>query len=79
MQPGQLREAMLHETAVPWMRVRLAKTLPKKAWEETTAAYASRLKACASYINEHLNVEGLCKALPDRLELLRACQGDRIG
>ena len=69
---GQLQEVMLHETAVWWMRVRLAQTLPKKAWEETTAAYASRLKACASYINDHHNVEGLCKALPGRLELLRA-------
>ena len=78
VQPGQLQEVMLHETAVSWIRARLAKTLPQKPWEETAEAYASRLKACAAYINDHHDVTGLCRALPGRLELLRACEGDRI-
>ena len=31
VQPGQLQEVMLHETAVSWMRDSLAKTLPKRS------------------------------------------------
>ena len=32
VQPGELQEIMLHETAVAWMRQRLTKTRPKQAW-----------------------------------------------
>ena len=78
VQPGQLQEVMLHETAVSWMRVRLTKDVPKKAWEETSEAYRTRLKACAGYINASHDVEGLCKALPRRLADLERRQGDRL-
>ena len=78
VQPGQLQEVMLHETAVAWMRTRLAKTLPNKAWEETPDDYRSRLKQCAAFVNGHYDVEGLCRALPARLEQLVKRQGDRL-
>ena len=78
VQPGQLQEVMLHEAAVSWMRVRLTKSVPKKAWEETPEAYRARLKACAGYINDAHDVEGLCKALQRRLADLDVRQGDRL-
>ena len=78
LQPGQLQEVLLHETAVSWLRDRLSKTLPHKAWEETVDQYRARLKHCASYINKHFDVDALCHALPDRLEELRRRQGDRL-
>ena len=57
---------------------RLAKTVPRKSWEESLAAYRSRLKACAVFINAHHDLEGLCKGLPSRLAELDRRQGDRL-
>ena len=77
-QPGRLQEVMLHETAVSWMRHRLARSVPAKPWEETTEQYSSRLKQVVAEINETLDVEGLCRALPKRIEDLVATRGDRL-
>lgn len=77
-QPGTLQEVMLHETAVAWMRTRLAQTVPKKAWEESVDAYGSRLKTCAAFINSHYNVKNLCRELPQRLHALQDSGGDRL-
>ena len=78
VQPGQLQEVMLHETAVAWMRSRLAQTLPKQPWKETSDEYRARLKSCAMYINATYQVGSLCQELPERLEALRAVAGDRL-
>ena len=78
VQPGQLQEVMLHETAVSWMRDRLTKTLPKRCWEETLEAYRARLKACAAQINSACDVDGLCRELPSRVKDLDRRQGDRL-
>ena len=78
VQPGELQEVMLHETGVAWMRVRLAKTVPRNAWEEVRDAYRTRLKSCAAYSNVHYDVEGLCRPLPERLQELAAREGDRL-
>ena len=78
VQPGQLQEVMLHETAVSWLRVRLTKTVPKRSWEETLEAYRSRLKDCAAHINGHHDVAGLCRELPARLVELDRRKGDRL-
>ena len=78
VQPGELQEIMLHETAVAWVRQRLTKTRPKEAWTETAEDYYTRLKTCAAYINEHYNVEGLCHDLPTRLLDLQEAEGDRL-
>ena len=79
VQPGQLQEVMLHETAVSWTRLRLTQTLPKRSWEETTEAYYTRLRTCAAYINEHYDVRGLCNELPARVAELERRRGDRLG
>ena len=78
VQPGTLQELMLHETAVSWMRTRLAQTVPKKAWEEAVDSYGTRLKASAAFINAHYNVAKLCEDLPKRLETLQERCGDRL-
>ena len=78
IQPGRLQEMMLHETAVSWMRRRLASTLPAKPWEETRQEYASRLKACCDEINRDLDVEALCRAFPRRIQNLVKKQGGRL-
>ena len=49
-----------------------------KPWEETPEQFASRLKGKAQDINETLNVEGLCRAFPQRLRKLVERDGDRI-
>jgi len=74
----QLQEIVLHETTLSWMRLRLAKTLPSKAWKETLEAYRLRLKECAAYINAHHDVEGRCRDLPNRLAELDRRKGDRL-
>ena len=77
-QPGQLQEVMLHETAVSWLRQRLTKTRPKEPWAESVEAYKTRLKLCAAHCNAKYDVDGLCRALPKRLEMLEERGGDRI-
>ena len=77
-QPGKLQEVMLHETAVSWIRLRLARSVPAKAWEETREQYTARLKSICREINETLDVEGLCRALPARIAKLVERKGDRL-
>lgn len=79
IQPGNLQEAMLHETAVSWVRNRLSRTVPKRPWEETEAAYVKRLKAAALYINENHNVVNLNLELPSRAAAIVAADGGHIG
>jgi hypothetical protein len=78
VQPGQMQEVMLHETAVAWIRHRLAQTTPAQAWLETRPEYEARLKRVVADINANLNVEGLCHGLPKRLEKLIASGGGRL-
>ena len=78
IQPGQLQEVMLHETAVSWIRFRLARTVPAKAWEEDRATYTARLKAVCKDINEQLDVDALCRRLPSRIQDVVDAEGDRI-
>ena len=51
VQPGHMQEVLLHETAVLWIRLRLASTVPNKAWLETKEQYASRLRTDVGNIN----------------------------
>ena len=78
MQPGCLQEVMLHETAMAWVRIRLAKTVPKNCWTESVADYHKRLKACCADINATHNVDGLCRELPLRVQMLVDNKGDCI-
>ena len=50
-QPGRMQEVLLHETAVSWIRLRAASTVPSKAWLDTKEQYASRLSTVVGNIN----------------------------
>ena len=78
LQPGRLQELMLHETAVSWIRYRENSTRPSCAWQETPAQLGIRLREICRDINENLEVERLCRALPRRLDKLIQAKGDRI-
>ena len=73
-----MQEVVLHETAVAWVRQRLAASVPARCWEETRAAYRARLKKCCDDINASCDVEGLCRALPKRVQAVIDNEGDRI-
>ena len=77
-QPGSMQDFLLHETAVSWLRHRLAQSTPKKCWAETRQDYGRRLKRCCEEVNKDLNVEGLNKQLPKRLKLLKDNEGGRL-
>ncbi len=78
LQPGHLQELMLHETAVSWLRFRLERSLPKRCWEETPEAFGARLRACCAQVNAELNVDGLCRAFPERIRKLKGRKGGRL-
>ena len=77
-QPGHMQEVLLHETAVSWIRLRLAATVPGKPWLETRGESASRLRRVVDDININLDVEGLCKGPLKRLDLAIEAKGGRI-
>ena len=69
---------MLHETAMAWVRERLKKTVPRDPCSETVQAYGTRLKDVAVYINQHYDVDGLCRKLPKRVAESLDAKGDRL-
>ena len=73
-----LADMTLHETAVSWVRKRLAVTTPKKKWLETREEYSTRLKRCCDKVNAECDVEGLCRQYPKRLKLLKDKEGGRL-
>ena len=78
-QPGQLQEAMLHETAVAWIRRREAKARTLTPWTETEEEFGARLRGIVQDINDNCNVDSLCRALPRRLQQIIDAEGDRVG
>ena len=77
VQPGQLQDFLLHETAMAWVRERLKKTVPKRPWSETVA-YHARLRTCAAHCNAKYKIENLCREVPWRIQELANRQGDRL-
>ena len=78
VQPGNLQEVLLHETAVAWIRRREETTRPREPWKETLEEFGARLRGVCQDINDSCDVEGLCRALPKRLQELVDKDGDRI-
>ena len=77
-QPGNSQEVLLHETAVSWIRYRESKNRTRKPWDESVLQFGTRMKALVQDINDNLDVDGLCKELPDRLQQVIDAEGDRI-
>ena len=78
VQPCHLPELMLREMAVSWLRVRLEQSLPKRPWEETPDAFAGRLRQRCADITAQLNVDGLCRAFPKRIQKLADRKDGRL-
>ena len=70
--------ALLHETAVAWLRRKLSGTVPAQAWKEGRGAYLVRPRALRAKVNEEHDVEGLCREFPQRLEELKPKKGDAL-
>ena len=70
LQPGQLGDVLLHETAVGWIRRRERKSVPARAWQESREALALRLKGIVREFNSKYDVESLCRKFPARIKLL---------
>ena len=77
-QPGALQEVMLHETAVAWVRYKLARCVPARPWLETAEDYGARLKAVVAEVNREHDLDSLCRDLPNRAQLVRDAEGGRI-
>ena len=77
-QPGNLQEVMLHETAVSWIRKRENITRSTEPWKETVPEFAKCMREIAQGASANLSVEGLCRAIPKRLQLQVDAEGDRI-
>ena len=78
LQAGNLQEVMPHETAVPWIRHRESTTRPARPWEETAVEFGVRLRGICEDINQHCDVEGLCRKLPEWVQAVADAQGGRI-
>ena len=78
VQPGSMQDVLLHETAVSWLRHRLAQSTPRACWKETRPEYGRRLKRCCEEVNKDLDVEGLSRGLPKRMKQLHDKEGDRL-
>ena len=52
--------------------------MPQRPWEETPEAFAGRLRQCCADINAQLDVDGLCRAFPKRIDQLVERQGGRL-
>ena len=53
-------------------------SLPKRSWEETPHAFATRLRQCCAQITGEFDVEGLCHAFPARIQKLKDAKGERL-
>lgn len=79
VQPGNMQDVLLHETAVSWIRARETRTRPEQPWKESPKDFGVRLRAICHDINKNCDVEGLCRQLPERLQEVVDRQGDRLG
>ena len=77
-QHGNLQELLLHETAVSWIRRREKITMSASPWKGIVEEFTVRMRTIVQEINDTLNVDGLCRALPKRIQKLVDAGGDRI-
>ena len=73
-----LADLMLHETAVAWIRKKEAVCRSSEPWNETVPEFSARMRQIVADINNDFGVEGLCRQLPKRLQMLVDSEGDRL-
>ena len=80
IQQGSSGDLWPRETSVSWVRRRCVVTLPADPWEEAEEELGARLKAAAAWVNQHHDVEGFCKEMPQRMrDLVCEVKGHRRG
>ena len=78
MRLGHMQEVFLRETAVSWIRLRLASTVPSKAWLETKEQYICSRHRGAWTTSMRMWVSRVCaKASQKRLDLVIEAKGGR--
>ena len=79
-QPADIADVLLHETAISWLKMRMARMSPtvRKPWEETPAQYAVRLKGNVSDINKTCGGSALSGSFLRRMEALAKKGGGRL-
>jgi len=78
-QPPDIPDALLHEAAISWVKLRESKTKPQRPWEESREAFTVRMRGIAQEVNAHCDVEGLCKGFVKRLKQVVELKGGRTG
>ncbi len=78
-QPPDIPDALLHEAAISWVKLRESKTKPQRPWEESCEALTVRMRGIAQEVNAHCDVEGLCKGFVKRLKQVVELKGGRTG
>ena len=78
IQPGNIQEVLLHETAMSWIRRSDSLNRMTKPWDETPEQFAMRLTDIVHEINDTLKVEGLCRSFKQRVQKLLERDGERI-
>ena len=79
-QPADIPDVLVHETVVAWLR----NHLPKHPWKQPGSATGAREKFeelvndFVKHANKHLEVDALCKAMPERLQELVKKKGERL-
>ena len=79
-QPGDIPDVLLHETAISWVKERIAKSnaAVREPWNETPQQFAARLQQVIKDVNKSCNLDGLCREFPARLQELKRRGGDRL-
>ena len=77
-QPGKLADLLLHETSVAWIRKKEAVCRMTQPWKETVPEFCTRLRQVVADINAEHDVDGLCRQLPKRLQMLADSAGERL-
>ena len=65
-------------TSAAWIRRREGITKSTTPWKETPAQFAERMRSICSHINPNWDVDGLCRALPKRVQAGIDAKADRI-
>ena len=79
MQPTDIPDMLLHETAVSWLRNVLRRAKPECVpWQESPEQWSRRMVCAVDEVNQKCDVEGLCRQFKERLEDCIEAGGDRI-
>lgn len=80
MQPGDLADCWPHERIAAWAKNWFAKHPISRAGglDRMEELVGQRLKQCAKHINEHYNVDSVCRGWPVTMRKLVDARGDRL-